>query len=335
MPGVEIFETLSNDKRSLIYVLQVDFSVPKLLYGNSLQEVVEADKELIFSRLKSSLARVGVMVEIERIAEARVSAVHFCKNIFLPSTMKMRGALKELERVDAGKVVDVTSKMHKNGGRVVSVYSGTLDHVFYDKISDSVRPKNKRQDKSPVDRERAIVERFGLESREVFRYEYRIKKTQTVMRDVSKALGRSYGDICFNDLFVSGLFKKVLLSSWRKLITRPENRLALFAPIDGLTLLLHMVSEAEKSGLNPHTLNKVFISYGIARAVSDHGAKEVRGIMSGSWCKRHPNRITEKIKTAAGLVKTIPYSNNIAFIDKALEDFIRVDMQTLQNESHA
>src|SRR6266481_1716564 len=95
LPGAEIFETLSKDKRSLVYILQVDFSAPKLLYGNSVQEVVEADKELLFSRLKSALARVGVMLEIEQIAEARVSAVHFCKNILLPPVMKIRGILKE------------------------------------------------------------------------------------------------------------------------------------------------------------------------------------------------------------------------------------------------
>jgi len=330
MPGVEVFETIAEDRQSLIYILQLTFSIPKLLYQNSLQEVVESDREYVFSRLKTALSGVGIILDNHQIAEARVTGAHFCKNIILPKTMRMRDILRELERTDINKTVDVTSKEFKNGGRVLGIYSGTTERVFYDKISDAMRPKNKRKDKEHIDYEREIVERYGLKGYEVFRYEYRIKKTQTVMRDVSRGLERSYGPIAFKDLFTPGLFKKMVLDSWRALIERPENRLALFDPADNLKLLLHITGEAKKLGASQHTLNKALTSYGLVRAIGDHGVKEVRGILLGSWCKEHPERLTQKIQTAVDLTQHILYSNNIGFIDKALEEFTPVDLASLQ-----
>ena len=333
LPGVEIFEAIGEDRRSLRYILQIDFSVPKLLYGNSLQEVVETDRDFVFSCLRTRLYGVGVEIEINQIATALVAAVHFCKNVLLPKPIRMRDILKEMERVDIDKTVDVDIKEHKNGGRVLCIHSGTIERAFYDKISDALRPKNKRKDKNFIDPEREIVERFGLQDHETFRYEHRIKKTQTVMRDVSRALGKGYGPVSFSELFTPGLFKKMVLWSWRKLIERPENRLALFAPEDNLKLLLHIVAEAQKSGNTAHSLNKALISYGLARAIADHGAKEVRGILLDGWCKDHPERLTDKIRTASELTRSIPYSNTMAFIDKALEEFIPITIERLAKET--
>lgn len=331
LPGVEVFETLTEDRKSLRYALKLDFSAPKLLFGNSLQEITEADKGFIFHRVKTALAGVGIIVEIKDIAEANVTAVHFCKNIALPREMKMRDVLDELKKVDINKTVDVTLKEYKSGGRVLSIYSGTVERAFYDKISDALKPKNKRKDKNHIDREREIIERFKLQDREVFRYEYRLKKTQTVRRDLSRALERKYGPISFGDLFTAGLFKKMAFGSWRAFIKRPENQLALFGSTNNLKLLLHITAEAQKLGLTAHSLNKGLISYGLARAIGDHGAKEVHGILSESWCKEHPERLTKKIQTAADLTDTIPYSNNISFIDKAIEDFIPITFEFLQD----
>ncbi len=201
--SVEIFETLTEDRKDIRYILKAEFSVPKLLYGNSLQEVTEADKDKVFSALQSSLAIVNIMIEKSIIANARVSGVHFCKNIPLPVTLKMREVLNELKRVDISKAVDVMSTQFKNGGRVLNIYSGTIERSFYDKISDSMRPKNKRSDKSHIDYERAVVEKYNLQDREVFRYEYRLKKMQTIKREINGVLGRdALTLVVFNDLFM-------------------------------------------------------------------------------------------------------------------------------------
>lgn len=143
LPRVEVYETLTKDRKTVRYVLKIEFSVPKLLYWNSLQEVSEKDQHRVFSSLKASLVSVGIVMNIETIAKASVTAIHACKNIPLPRTVRMREVINELSKIDISKAFDVSDKQCKKGSRVLNIYSGTIDWSIYDKISDSLRPKNK------------------------------------------------------------------------------------------------------------------------------------------------------------------------------------------------
>lgn len=332
LPRVEIFETLAEDQKSVRYILTAEFSIPKLLYGNSLQEITEKDKQKVFLYLQSALSSVGIGIEIAVIAEAKVSGVHFCKNILLPEKMRMAGILDELSKMDISKAVDVTSTQFKNGGRVLNVYSGTIDRSFYDKVSDALRPKNKRSDKNRINYERGIIEEYKLENREVFRYEYRIKKGQTIKRELNKILGRDKTtSVIFSELFTVGLHKTILIKSWKMLLERPENQLALFNSPDCLVLLTHIFSKSKTEVNNPYSMNNAFISYGLARAIKDHGAKEIKRSVFAIWNTDHPERLTRKIKKAADLASGLPFSNSIVFIDQALEKFEIITLALLEN----
>lgn len=332
IPRVEVFETLSKESNRIIYILKITFSAPKLLYWNSVQEVNENQKQKILSALKMALGSVGIIVEIEALENATLEAVHACKNISLPKTMRMREILAELGRMDISKAVDVTETQIKNGGRLLNFWSGTKEHCFYDKVSDSLKPKNKRSDKGRIDYEKAFIEQYKLQDREIFRYEYRLKKTQTTKSAVNALLNRKPDtQVVFKDLFVPDLLKNMILSSWHKLIERPENQLSLFGKIDRLKLLLHIFSEAKKQGEKAHSMNNAFISYGIATAILDNGAKELRGVVYEGWNKDHPERLTKKMKIASDLTSGLPYSNNIAFIDTALGKFELISLASIQN----
>ena len=331
VPKVEIFETLGKDRKSVIYILKTEFSVPKLLFGNSLQEAGEVHKSKIISALKQAFLRIGIQIEEKEIADARLAAFHICKNVPLPHDIRMQEALTELKRVDISKVVDVTEKEEKNGGRWVHIYSGNVERVFYDKIADAMRPKNKRKDKGKIDFERSVVEKFGLQRREVFRYEYRVKKTQTVAREINHALGREpKTTVAFKDLFSKDLIKMLLLKSWRDLIQRPENQLALLGPKDDLAMLQHMLSQAKVES-NAHCLNKALTSYGLACTIRNHGAKEVKRTVFTAINEDHSERLTKKIQKSAELAKGIPFSNTIAYIDRNLESFELIDWNLLEN----
>lgn len=332
LPRVEVYETLTKDHKSVRYVLKVEFSVPKLLYWNSLQEVSEKDQQKVFSALKSALESVGILMSTETISKASVTAIHACKNIPLPHTIKMREVINELAKIDISKAFDVSDKQCKKGSRVLNIYSGTIDWSIYDKISDSLRPKNKRSDKGHISHERTVIERYGLQHQEVFRYEYRIKKTQTVKREVNSLLGREYlTQVVFEDLFTSGLLKSLVINSWNALIKRPENQLSLFGKIDPLVLLLHILSEAKKRGETAHSMNNALTAYGLTVAIRDHGAKETRGAILDIWNTDHPERLTKKIRLASELTSGLPYSNSIAFIDTALNKFELITLTSLEN----
>lgn len=330
-PKVELLETLSNDRRSLVYVLRLEFSIPKLLFGNSLEEATEATKEQVIPALCRALSRIHLVITPEAIENASVSATHFSKNIILPRDIRMREVLKELSRMDISKAVDVMSKQFKNGGKVLNIYSGTVERSFYDKIADASRPKNKRSDKKRVGRERGIIDTLDLQGREMFRYEYRLKGAQTVRRVLNPVLGKEKkSDVIFADLFAPELPKDIVLASWRALTERPENQLALLGTVDNLALFLHILAEARKRGKS-HSLNNALMTYGLACAVRDHGAKEVRGSVMGLWSPDHPERLTKKIQAAAELTRGLPYSNSIAHIDAELFQFKRITRSFLEN----
>jgi hypothetical protein len=235
-------------------------------------------------------------------------------------------------RQDVNKAFDISEKQCKKGARVLNIYSGTIDWSFYDKISDSLRPKNKRNDKSHIGHERSVIERYNLQEREVFRYEYRIKKTQTTKREINTLLGREYStQVVFKDLFTPNLLKTLVLNSWHALIERPENQISLFSTIDKLGLFLHILSEAKKRGEKAHSMNNALISYGLATAIRDHGAKEVRGAIFDVWSNSHSERLTKKIELSSELTKRLPYSNNITFIDTALERYELITLTSLEN----
>ncbi len=331
IPRVEVFETLLKDRNFVVYIMKITFSAPKLLYWNSLQEVGEKDKDKLFYALRMSLENVGIGVETESLANATLEAVHVCKNIPLPKTIKMRDIINELAKIDISKAFDVSDKQDKKGARVLNIHSGTVEWSLYDKISDSIRPNNKRSDKGRMGEEKTIVGIYNLQDREVFRYEYRLKKTQTTKREINKLLKRdSKTPVIFKDLFTPDLLKKLVLNSWYFIVNKPENQLALFSEINKLKLLLHILSEASKNGKKAHSMDNAFVSYGLATVMHDVGAKEVKGAVFDVWNKDHPERLTKKIKTALDLMKGLPISHNIAFIDSELEKFELISLASLQ-----
>ncbi len=331
LPRVEILETLSKDRQSLLYILKIEFSVPKLLYGNSLLETKESDSQKVFSTLSHILKSLDIEVNTTDIENATVTTVHVCKNLFLPSDIRMRELIDEMARMDINKAFDVSDRQHKKGTRVLNFHSGTIDWSIYDKISDSLRPRNKRTDKNHISQEREIVMAYGLQDHEVFRYEYRIKKGQTVKREINKTMKREpKTKVIFKDLFTPNLMKIIVLNSWSLLFKRPENQLLLFRNTNKLELFMHLLSENKKNETKAHSLNNTLALYGLTTAIQDFGAKEVRGAIFNIWNKDHPERLTKTIKLASDLVKNLPHKSNLDFIDSGLKKFEHITITTLE-----
>jgi len=330
LPKIDVLEVLNKDRDDVRYVLRAEFSLPKLIYGNSLREVSENDLEKALYAFKKALANAGIIVDSATIANARISAVHFCKNVLLPPDIRMQEILTELARMDISKVVDITTKEFKQGGQSLQIYSGTREWAFYDKIADAMRPKVKRKYKQRVAQERGIIVRHKLEKQEVFRFEYRIKRATSVEKCVNDALGRTpKTPVLFRDLFTPDLCRLAVLNSWRELTQRPENQLALLAPMEGLGLFDHILAEALKRG-GAHSMNHALTSYGLVSAIRDHGAKEARRAILRGWAGNHPERLTRKIEAAAELTRGLPYSNSIAFVDAALERYELITPRLLE-----
>lgn len=154
LPKIEVFEALNPDRDAVVYTLQATFSVPKILYGNSVQEVCDSDLDKVIFALRLSLARAGIEVSSDAIATARVPQVHLCKNVILPSDIRMQEVLAELQRTDISKAIDMTQKEYKHGGAYLAYLLADSRTRLLRQGADATRPKGKRKDKGRMERER-------------------------------------------------------------------------------------------------------------------------------------------------------------------------------------
>jgi len=337
IPAVEIYETANSAMELVDYELKVTFSVPKTLFETSLLEAKESQHRDLLEKLSSKLDGIGVRMALKTMDDAPVSVVHFCKNVPLPRDISMRSILKEFSHLDMGKAYDttkITERKEKNNGEIVHLYSGTRDWTFYDKILDILRPKNKSQDKFKTDYEKELLQVYSLDNIEVFRYEYRLNRMQTIRSELNVFLKKPLKTpILVSDLFTEGLWEKVILNSWKKIIERPENQLALISTNDALDLFLHIFKKAETNNKNGHSQNQAFWSYGLARMIKELGAKTVRQECEKIWSARSDERLNEKLAIAAELARDLPLSDGILHIEQNLREFKQVTLETLSTFS--
>lgn len=334
LPRVVIYESLPSVAKKIVYEMAIIFSVPKLVHGIGLEEVSPENLQRTCELLQSRLREVGIAVSADTIKTARVHSVHFCKNVILPRDIRMQEILGDLAKLDVNATVDITSKEFKNGGNVLTIHSGVRQYSFYEKIADIRRPKNKRFDKSDEGKEREILERLNLGKRQVFRFEYRLNRQATADKELREILKfDSDRPILFLNLFTPGLWRIVILRSWRKLIGRQVNRLALNSEKDQIRILSSVLTTFKEMGEQPaHSLNKALATYGLIRLVQDHGAKTTTNSIREVWSDKHSERFTARIEEAVRMLENIEPSRALQFIDSELDRFEQITYQTIRKE---
>lgn len=332
-PKVEIFENFHPTQERLEYSLRLESSLPKLIFGNNLQEIEASNRENILFTLEDRLKMMGIAVRTSNLSRALVTAIHFGKNTFLPENILHREIVDELIKTAINQTEDVTRTQHKNSGEVLQIYSGVREYAFYDKVRDLRKPSNRRTDKgAKTSVEKDLFTSYPIAHRECFRFEYRLKHAPTLRKEINMILGRKHDVIVtFNDLFSETLWKQILWNAWRKLIEIPHNKLALFVTANNEQMIFtHMMKIIRQGKKNAHSQNKMIIAYGISQILKHIGVKMVKDEFSRTWSAKAAERLEEKFKIAIQLTEGLTYSDRIMFIDKALEEFRRIDSETLR-----
>ncbi|MBT6955027.1 MAG: hypothetical protein HN964_02285 [Candidatus Jacksonbacteria bacterium] len=245
--------------------LKLEFSVPKLLYGNNLQEIDENHIELIIDKLSETLRNADVLIFSNLLEKAPVSSFHVGKNITLSDGYTSSFVINELSKIDMTKKLDLTKTTFMNGGQSLQYYSGSHSMVFYDKVADMMKPPARAIDKSLP---REIPWNFNKNA-EILRMEVRLCNKRK-MNSVLKKIGQQEDPI-FRDLFSQNLWQDVLMYYWKTLIN--ERNLFIFDLSDSPTSLLMRIKRAnpkikQKQALSLLSLNLLIKEKG-ARATRD------------------------------------------------------------------
>ena len=201
-----------NRERNFEITLKIEFSIPKLLYGNNFDELTDADFPAVIQKLKTVLRGMGVYILEKHLANAPVSSVHYSKNIALTDYTTPYTYLSQLNKLNINKRLDTNRTDFRNEGHSFKYRANSFEVVFYDKIKDLQQAKI--SEKRAEEKDNAL--QLGLfdiltkrKPLEVLRVEIRLNKRQKISQ-ILRLIGKDI-EPTFADIFSQDTAKKVLL----------------------------------------------------------------------------------------------------------------------------
>ncbi len=225
-------------KRGEMIILKIEFSAPKMLFNNNLDEIEEKDFEAMVIRLKVVVQDMGVLLTIEQIKNAKVIGFHPSKNIVLTNGYTVSFALRELRKTNLSQKMDFTQVDFRNDGEELQLYSNSHSVVFYDKIHDLTKPPKRAMDKDPTEYQKDLFDSLKRNQKglEILRMEVRFSKS-TKMKEVLEEVGLTE-DPMLKSIFKKDLLQKILKLYWEKLFGK---NLFLFNTYNNPQKILEMI----------------------------------------------------------------------------------------------
>lgn len=208
-PRLTLIRRFSNGGFSI--TLRIEFSAPKLIFGNNFEELKDEDFEMIIRSLVMLLWEMGVIVNYQTLKKARVSAIHYSKNVLLEHTL-CHTAISEIAKVNPFPQMDTNQTDYRNGGHSYKLHSNNFELVFYDKVKDLEQAK--KSEKRAIEKHNAIqlnlFEPLKDARMNVLRIEARFGSGKKI-KDLLKKIAVPMDALTFEQLFKKEIAKKALL----------------------------------------------------------------------------------------------------------------------------
>lgn len=222
--------------------LRAEFSAPKLVFGNNFDELTSRDLERVLEALHRSLEEMGVQVESDTLRGARVSAIHYSKNMAFTDHTTCSMVMSELDLIDLDQRLDLSHTDYRNEGHAIRYHANSFEVTFYDKLKDL--------EKARISEKRAVERDYGSQFHlfsdrrsfpkglEVLRMEVRLGNRAKIMNVIKQIEPGT--ETTFAALFNGWIAKGVLMQFWKQVrrqmplmerikVQRPENLLASLA----------------------------------------------------------------------------------------------------------
>src|SRR3989344_1127844 len=201
-----------NGYRNYEVTLKIEFSLPKLIFGNNFDELEDKDFEPIVEKLRLILKDMGVMVFTIRLKEALASAVHYSKNIPLTDGSTPHYLISKIKEANIKLSLDVNQTDFRNDGHSYKWHCNSYEVAFYDKLKDLRTAKI--SEKRALESDNSIqLNLFNTQPIskpfEVLRMEVRLG-TRRKIRQILKSIGLDI-EPTFKSLFNSQISQTILL----------------------------------------------------------------------------------------------------------------------------
>lgn len=294
--------------------VRIEFSAPKLLYLNNLDELEDKDFEEVITTLQQRLKTMGVGVFRSILENASVSSVHFSKNILLEDGYTVNHLISEMNKVNLRKSFDFAKTRFMNDGQ--SLYAHTTAHQFvvYDKVADLNKDKKRAIDKDQTIYQRSLFSELTKqkELQEIIRFEIRINHKQKLNK-LLEGLGYMKNPV-FKEAFNSEMSKKVMIDYWRKLIK--ERNLGVLSVSISIKDILHSLFLADKELKAKQGIYLVGL---LMLARDENGMRQLRSILSKRSHDRTWYRIARDMEQVTKLLTENKLRDWVTQIDNSFE----------------
>jgi hypothetical protein len=207
-------------KRGNMLILKAEFSAPKVLFKNNLDEAEEKDLSEIIAQLQNKIRDMGVILQLSQIENAKVIGFHPSKNIILSKGYTSSFALRELYKINLSQKLDFTRAGFRNEGEEIQFYTKIYSVVFYDKINDLTKPPTRATDKDQPKLQRDLFDFIKKEIRglEVLRIEIRLSKSEK-MKEVLAEIGFTE-EPTLKSIFKKDVCQKIVKFYWENLFDK-------------------------------------------------------------------------------------------------------------------
>lgn len=299
--------------------VRIEFSVPKILYHNNLQELEESDFEAIITTLHQRLLAMDVLVDRAILASASVSTVHYSKNILLIDGYTAKYIISELAKVNIWKAFDFAKARYINDGESLCAHTSSHEMVVYDKVADMQKGSKRSIDRDQSKFQQSLFSWIPEKETEILRIEIRLTAKQK-LNSVFKELGYETNPRFF-DVFNKELSQKVVTHYWNKYMKEMAFWTFTTAsdPKDTLRLLL-------SSKVSPK--EAIYLTWLIELSRDGNGIRELRSMITKVSTDRTWYRTANDLKKANKLIEDIQHLRGwVVQIDRSLKEYIPLKIQ--------
>lgn len=194
--------------------LKIQFSAPKMLFGNNFDELDTSDKNLVLKALQARLKDMGVLVDDSILTSAQVVCIHYGKNIILNAgTVSL--ITRTILKMDISKRLDSSKTDFRNEGHAIRFHTNDYEMTFYDKIKDLQQSKisEKRAFEEDSFLQQDLFTKEQQANLEVLRMEVRLNSKKKIREFLTKN-GCNPQATTFEALFNKEFARRVLMNFW-------------------------------------------------------------------------------------------------------------------------
>lgn len=269
-------------------LIQVELSLPKLIYGNNVDELCDKDFDRVLQKLSMRLAEQGIIISPLRLRRCTISAVHYSKNINL-HRYSVASALAKIARVKVPGFMDVTRNRYSNDGHVLHLYTKAHSLVAYDKMKDIVKPKSRATDKDQTPQQMSLFAKNPkLKNEQILRLEVRLSQKRKVQEVINPDNPKQ--EVTFEQAFSEALSQKVLQDYWSRYISSSALQFSeIRSPLTIAKMLAH-------KGTPNNAKDLIYLTGLCLLSQDSNGLTELRGIIERNYSRQTWYRVSKDCK---------------------------------------